>query len=99
MRGRGLDEVGQMLIRHSINALVFIDPHPLDGVATGETPDHHVTFPNVGLADLVSVGDVDGILCTVWIKVCPVGGLNSKGHLVCFFVVLIIHPHRRAMPA
>ena len=98
MRGRGLDEVGQMLIRHSINALVFIDPHPLDGVATGETPDHHIAFPNGRLADLVSVGDVDGILCTVWIKVCPVGGLDGKGHLV-FFVALIIYPHRRAMPA
>ena len=98
MRGRGLDQVGQMLIRHSVNALVFIDPHPLDGVATGQTPNHHVTFPNGRLADLVSVGDVDGILCTVWIKVCPVGGLDGKGHLV-FFVALIIYPARRAMPA
>jgi hypothetical protein len=34
----------------------------------------------------------------VWIKVCPVGGLDGKGHLV-FFVALIIYPHRRAMPA
>jgi hypothetical protein len=44
------------------------------------------------------VGDVDGILCTVWIKVCPVGGLDGKGHLV-FFVALIIYPATRAMPA
>ena len=98
MRGRGLDQVGQMLIRHSVNALVVIDPHPLDGVATGETPNHHVPVFNAMLADLVSVGDVDGILCTVWIKVCPVGGLDCKGHLV-FFVALIIYPARRAMPA
>ena len=98
MRGRGLDQVGQNRIRHSIDRLVFIDPHPLDGVATGQTPDHHIAFPDAMLADLVSVGDVDGILCTVWIKVCPVGGLDCKGHLV-FFVALIIYPHMRAMPA
>ena len=90
MRGRGLDQVCQMLIRHGIDALISIDPHPLDGVATGETPNHHVPVFNAMLADLVSVGDVDGILCTVWIEVCPVGGLNSEGHLVCFFVALII---------
>ena len=78
-----------MLIRHSINALVFIDPHPLDGVATGETPDHHIAFPDAMLADLVSVGDVDGILCTMWIEVCPVGGLNGEGHVVCFLLFLV----------
>ena len=87
----------QNAIRHSIDALVFIDPHPLDGVTTGETPDHHIAFPDAMLADLVSVGDVDGILCTVWIKVCPVGGLDCKGHVV-FFVALIIYPMKRVMP-
>ena len=97
MRGRGLDQVGQMLIRHSIDRLVFIHPHPFDGVATGQAPDHHVTLANVRLADLVGVGDVDGILCTMWIKVCPAGGLDCKGHSV-LFVALIIYPTRRAMP-
>ena len=100
MRGRGLDEVGQMLIRHSVNALVFIDPHPLDGVTTGETPDHHIAFPDAMLADLVSVGDVDGILCTVWIEVCPVGGLNGEGglvHVLCFVVLIIEHRKREML--
>ena len=87
-----------MLIRHSIDALISIDPHPLDGVATGETPNHHVPVFNAMLADLVSVGDVDGVLCTVWIEVCPVGGLNSEGHLVCFFVALIIAARRARRP-
>ena len=97
MRGRGLHQVCQMLIRHSIDRLVFIHPHPFDGFATGQAPDHHVTLANVRLADLVGVGDVDGILCTVWIEVCPVGGLDCKGHVV-LFVALIIYPIRRAMP-
>ena len=97
MRGRGLHQVGQMLIRHSIDRLVFIHPHPFDGVATGQAPDHHVTLANVRLADLVGVGDVDGILCTVWIEVCPVGGLDCKGHSV-LFVALIIYPMKRVMP-
>ena len=99
MRGRGLHQVGQMLIRHSIDRLVFIHPHPFDGVATGQAPDHHVTLANVRLADLVGVGDVDGILCTVWIEVCPVGGLDSEGGLIhlVLFVALIIEARRRAV--
>ena len=76
MRGRGLHQVGQMLICHSIDRLVFIDPHPFDGFAAGHLPDHHVTLSNVGLTDLVGVFDADGELCTMWIEVCPVCGLD-----------------------
>ena len=99
MRGRGLDEVGQMLIRHSVDRFVLIDPNPFDRIAAGHAPDHHVAVFDVVLADLVSMSDVDGILCTVWIEVCPVGGLDSEGglvHVLCF-VVLIIEHRRRAM--
>ena len=85
-----------MLIRHSVDRFVSIDPNPFNGVALCHAPDHHVAVFNVVLADLVSVGDVDGILCTVWIEVCPVGGLDCKGHVV-LFVALIIYPKRAAM--
>ncbi len=78
------------MIRHSVDRFVSIDPNPFDGVALCHAPDHHVAVFDVVLADLVSMGDVDGILCTMWIEVCPVGGLNGEGHLVCFFVALII---------
>lgn len=79
-----------MLIRHSVDALVFIDTNPADGVATwGDPPDHHVAavvhlLPQGG--DLVGVSDVDRPVAPVGIEVCPVGGLNSEGrfgHVVC----------------
>ena len=88
-----------MLIRHSVDRFVLIDPNPFDRIAAGHAPDHHVAVFDVVLADLVSMSDVDGILCTVWIEVCPVGGLDSEGglvHVLCF-VVLIIEHRRRAM--
>ena len=78
-----------MLIRHSIDALVSIDPNPFNGVATGQPPNHHVPVFDAMLADLVSVGDVDGILCPMWIEVCPVGGLNGEGHLLFFLLFLL----------
>ena len=83
-----------MLIRHSVDRFVLIDPNPFDRIAAGHAPDHHVTVFNVVLADLVSMSDVDGILCTVWIEVCPVGGLNGEGgliHLVLFVDLIIEH--------
>ena len=83
-----------MLIRHSVDRFVSIDPNPFDRIAAGHAPDHHVTVFNVVLADLVSMSDVDGILCTVWIEVCPVGGLNGEGgliHLVLFVDLIIEH--------
>ena len=83
-----------MLIRHGVDRFVSIDPNPLDRVALCHAPDHHVTVFNVVLADLVSMSDVDGILCTVWIEVCPVGGLNGEGgliHLVLFVDLIIEH--------
>ena len=83
-----------MLIRHSVDRFVLIDPNPFDRIAAGHAPDHHVTVFDVVLADLVSMSDVDGILCTVWIEVCPVGGLNSEGgliHLVLFVDLIIEH--------
>ena len=88
-----------MLIRHSIDRFVLIDPNPFDRIAAGHAPDHHVTVFNVLLTDLVSMSDVDGILCTVWIEVCPVGGLDSKGGLIhlVLFVALIIEARRRAV--
>ena len=86
-----------MLIRHSVDRFVLIDPNPFDRIAAGHAPDHHVTVFDVVLADLVSMSDVDGILCTVWIEVCPVGGLDCKGHSV-LFVALIIYPMKRVMP-
>ena len=86
-----------MLIRHGVDRFVSIDPNPFDGVALCHAPDHHVTVFDVVLADLVSMSDVDGILCTVWIEVCPVGGLDCKGHSV-LFVALIIYPMKRVMP-
>ena len=86
-----------MLIRHSVDRFVLIDPNPFDRIAAGHAPDHHVAVFDVVLADLVSMSDVDGILCTVWIEVCPVGGLDCKGHVV-LFVALIIYPMKRAMP-
>ena len=88
-----------MLIRHSVDRFVLIDPNPFDRIAAGHAPDHHVAVFDVVLADLVSMSDVDGILCTVWIEVCPIGGLDSEGglvHVLCF-VVLIIEHRRRAM--
>ena len=88
-----------MLIRHSVDRFVSIDPNPFNGVALCHAPDHHVTVFNVVLADLVSMSDVDGVLCTMWIEVCPVGGLDSEGglvHVLCF-VVLIIEHRKRAM--
>lgn len=70
-----------MLIRHSVDRFVSIDSNPFDGVALCHAPDHHVTVFNVLLTDLVGVVDAGGILCTVLIEVCPVGGLNCKcGH-------------------
>ncbi len=83
-----------MLIRHSVDRFVSIDPNPFDGVALCHAPDHHVAVFNVVLADLVSMSDVDGILCTVWIEVCPVGRLDSEGgliHLVLFVDLIIEH--------
>ena len=83
-----------MLIRHGVDRFVSIDPNPFDRIAAGHAPDHHVTVFNVVLADLVSMSDVDGILCTVWIEVCPVGGLNGEGgliHLVLFVDLIIEH--------
>lgn len=100
MTGRSLDKVGQMLIRHSVDRFVSIDPNPFDRIAAGHAPDHHVAVFNVVLADLVSVGDVDGILCTVWIEVCPVGGLNGEGglvHVLCFVVLIIEHRKREML--
>ena len=88
-----------MLVRHSVDRFVSIDPNPFDGVAAGHAPDHHVAVFDVVLADLIGVGDVDGILCTMWIEVCPVGGLDSEGGLVhvVLFVALIIEARRRAV--
>ena len=94
MTRRSLDEVCQMLVRHSVDRFVSIDPNPFDGVALCHAPDHHVPVFDVVLADLVSMSDVDGILCTVWIEVCPVGGLNGEGgliHLVLFVDLIIEH--------
>ena len=67
-----------MLIRHSVDRFVLIDSNPFDRIAAGHAPDHHVTVFNVVLADLVSMVDAGGILCTVLIEVCPVGGLHCK---------------------
>ena len=99
MTGRSLDEVCQMLVRHSVDRFVSIDPNPFDGVALCHAPDHHVAVFDVVLTDLVSMSDVDGILCTVWIEVCPVGGLNGEGGLIhlVLFVALIIEARRRAV--
>lgn len=86
--------MGQMLIRHSVDRFVSIDPNPFDRIAAGHAPDHHVTVFNVVLADLVGMVDVDGVLCTMWIEVCPVGGLNGEGglvHLVLFVDLIIEH--------
>ena len=83
-----------MLVRHSVDRFVSIDPNPFNGVALCHAPDHHVAVFDVVLADLVSMSDVDGILCTVWIEVCPVGGLNGEGgliHLVLFVDLIIEH--------
>ena len=88
-----------MLIRHSVDRFVLVDPNPFDRIAAGHSPDHHVTVFNVVLADLVCIVDAGGILCTAWIEVCPVGGLNGEGglvHVLCF-VVLIIEHRKRAM--
>ena len=65
-----------MLVRHSVDRFVSIDPNPFDGVALCHAPDHHVPVFDVVLADLVSMFDADGELCTVWIEVCPVCGLD-----------------------
>ena len=88
-----------MLVRHSVDRFVLIDPNPFDGVALCHAPDHHVPVFDVVLADLVSMSDVDGVLCTVWIEVCPVGGLDSEGGLIhlFLFVALIIAATRRAV--
>ncbi len=89
-----------MLIRHSVDRFVSIDPNPFNGVALCHAPDHHVTVFNVVLADLVSMSDVDGVLCTMWIEVCPVGGLDSEGglvHVLCFVVLIIEHRKREML--
>ena len=89
-----------MLIRHSVDRFVLIDPNPFDRIAAGHAPDHHVPVFDVVLADLVSMSDVDGILCTVWIEVCPVGGLDSEGgliHVLCFVVLIIEHRKREML--
>ena len=65
-----------MLIRHSVDRFVLINPNPFDRIAAGHAPDHHVAVFDVLLADLVSMFDADGELCTVWIEVCPVCGLD-----------------------
>lgn len=100
MRGRGLDQVGQMLIRHSVDRFVSIDPNPFDRIATGHAPDHHVAVFDVVLADLVSMVDVDGVLCTMWIEVCPAGRLDGEGglvHVLCFVVLIIEHRKREML--
>ena len=90
------DQQGQCVIRHSVDALVFVDPNPADGVAAwGDAPDHHVAalvhlLPQG--SDLIGVGDVDRPVATVGIEVCPVGGLNSEGRHVVLFVVCIVEP-------
>ena len=70
-----------MLIRHSIYALVFIDPHPSDGVACGHLPNHLVTLTDDWLADLVCCVNVGALDRTLRIKVCPVGGLDCPSGL------------------
>ena len=67
----------------SIDGLVGIDPDPCDGISTSSHPkNHHVLrrphCPPL-LADVVSVGDVDGIVATVGIELAPGGGLDCKG--------------------
>jgi len=75
-----------MLIRHSIDRLVFIDPHPFDGFAAGHLPDHLITLPDDRLTDLVRGFDVEAVDRTVWIKLCPCCGLDCPLGLVCHFV-------------
>ena len=96
--GRCLDQGGQVLVCHSIDGLVSVDPHPCDGVtAWGHLKNHHV-FPlpmavvhlAPDLGDLISVGDVDGIVATVGIELAPGCGLNCEGRHVVLFVVCIL---------
>ena len=75
-----------MLIRHSIDRLVFIDPHPFDGFAAGHLPDHLITLPDDRLTDLVRGFDVYTVDRTVWIKLRPVCWLDCPCGLVCHFV-------------
>ena len=94
MRGRGLHQVCQMLIRHSIDALVFIDPHPFDGFAAGHLPDHLITLTNDRLADLIASLNVEAVDRTVWIELRPCCGLDCPlglvlGHLVFFLLFLV----------
>ena len=76
-----------MLICHSINALIFIDTHPLDRVAAGHLPNHLITLTDDRLADLVCCGDVGALDCTLRIKVCPVGGLDCPSGLDHVFII------------
>ena len=83
----------------SIDGLVGIDPDPCDGISTSSHPkDHHVFrrphCPPLP-ADVVSVGDVDGIVATVGIELAPGGGLDCKGWhgvVVCHVAIVSDRP-------
>ena len=88
-----------MLIRHSIDRLVFIDPHPFDGFTAGHLPDHLITLPDDRLADLVRGFDVYTVDRTVWIPMLRVG-LPMRFGVSCrlVFVALIIAARRARRP-
>ena len=70
-----------MLVRHSVNAFILVDPHPFDRFAAGHLPDHLITLANDRLTDLIGGVDVGALDRTVWIKLCPVGGLDCPSGL------------------
>ena len=78
LQGQGWKSVEQRqcLRCHSVDALVSIDPHPCDGVACGETPDHHIFGRALG--DLIGVGDADAVVCPMLIELAPGGGLDGE---------------------
>ena len=81
-----------MLVRHSVNAFILIDANPFDRFAAGHLPDHLITLANDRLADPVCCINVGALDRTVWIKLCPVGGLDCPSGLdhVVWFVVCIV---------
>lgn len=75
-----------MLIRHSVDALVSIDPHPCDGVACGESENHHVFRGALG--DLISVGDADAVVCPMLIELAPGSGLDGEAWLIVHVLII-----------
>lgn len=82
-----------MLVSDAVHAAVVVDSDPTDGVAVGDAPDHLVSLSLclTDGGDAIGVGDVDGVVCTVLVKVAEGCGLNCEGHVLCVVGRIVEH--------